>query len=82
MGCGNSAVALDTASGRSQLEFGHNPLSAFMIDSQMNSDATMTIGRMLSMHRFDLLFEGEISGWLFELPIDVLAVDAQCVGTD
>jgi len=53
-----------------------------MIDSQMNSDATMTIGRMLSMHRFDLLFEGEISGWLFELPIDVLAVDAQCVGTD
>ena len=36
---------------------------------------------MGTMHRFELLFEGLIFGWLFELPIDVLAPDAQRFGT-
>tara|TARA_Y100001954_G_C15351841_1_gene379656 strand:- start:160 stop:306 length:147 start_codon:yes stop_codon:yes gene_type:complete len=48
----------------------------------MNGDATMTIGWMVTMHRFDLLFEAKVFCWLLELAIDVLAADAQGVGTD
>ena len=67
---------------RSQFEFGHDPLSTFMINRQVDGNSAMTIGWMLTMNHFDLLFESQVFCGLFELSIDVLATDAQCVGTD
>ena len=53
-----------------------------MIDAQMDGDATMTVGWMVTMHGFDLLFEGEVFCRLLRLPIDVLAIDSQSLSTD
>ncbi|QPC85288.1 hypothetical protein G4Y79_04425 [Phototrophicus methaneseepsis] len=48
----------------------------------MQCYSAMAVSGMLTMHRLDLFFKNAVFGSLPELPIDVLAVDAQCVSTD
>ena len=48
-----------------------------MIDAQVHRDPTMTVSRMRSMHRFNLLFERDVFDRLLSLAIDVFAVDTQ-----
>ena len=65
MGRGNGAVVVDPSPRWAQVELRHDPLGAFVIDAQMQRDPTMTVSRMLSMHRFNLLFECLVFDWLF-----------------
>ena len=73
---GDGAVVVDPSPRWAQVELRHDPLSAFVIDAQVQRDPTMTVRWMRSMHRFNLLFEREVFDRLFSLVIDVLALDA------
>lgn len=64
------------------MEFRHHSLSAFVIDAQVQCDPTMTIGRMLAVHCFDLSLERQVFVGHQQPTIDVLAVDAQRLGAD
>ena len=79
---GNGAVVVDPSSRWAQVELRHDPLSAFVIDAQVQRDPTMTVSWMRSMHRFNLLFERLVFDQLFSLVIEVLALDAQRLSAD
>ena len=68
-------VTLDGSPGWAQLEQCHDPLSAFVVDPQMQGYPSMPIGRMISMKRFDLLLECLVFGRLPPLAIDVLPIN-------
>ena len=57
-------------------------LGTLVIDVQVQRDPTMTVSRMRSMHRFNLLFERVVLDRLFALAIDVLALDTQSFSAD
>jgi hypothetical protein len=57
----------------------HDPLTAFVVDSQMPGYAAMPISRVFLMHGFNLSFQGKVFGDLFGLTINIFAVDAQCL---
>ena len=50
---GDGAVAFDPSPRWAQVELRHHPLGSFVIDAQVHRDPTMTVSRMLSMHRFN-----------------------------
>ena len=75
MGCGNGAVSFDSSSRWAEVELRHHPLGPFVIDAQVDCNAAMAVSRMLTMHRFNLLFECVVFGWLLQLAVDILATD-------
>lgn len=77
MGRGNGAVVRSAPSGWTQIELRHHPLGTLVVDPQMQRYPPMPIGRMLAVHRFNLLFQCLIFGSLLEWAVDILAVDPQ-----
>jgi hypothetical protein len=57
-------------------------LGSFVIDAQVHRYPTMTVSRMLAMHRFNLPFECPVFDGLLPLAVDVLALDAQGFSAD
>jgi len=72
---------LGSTPGWTEIELGHHPLCPLVVDVQMQCDPSVSIGWMLAMHYFDLLFEGLIFARLPQFTIDVLAVYAQGLRT-
>lgn len=77
VGRGNSAIVQDAPSGWTQAELGHHPLGTLVVDAQMQRHPSMTIGGMLPVDRFDLLFQCLIFDRLLQAAVDVLALDPQ-----
>lgn len=77
VGRGNGAVVQDAPSGWTQVELSHHPLGTLVVDAQMQRYPSMTIGRMLPVNRFDLLFQCLIFDRLLQAAVDVLALDPQ-----
>ncbi len=77
VGRANGAVVQDAPSGWTQVELDHHPLGTLVVDAQMQRYPSMTIGRMLPVNRFDLLFQCLIFDRLLQAAVDVLALDPQ-----
>lgn len=75
MGRRNGAVVRDAPSGWTQVELRHHPLSAFVIDAQVQRDLAMPVGRMLAVNRFDCLFQCLIFGRLLQAAVDIFTPD-------
>lgn len=56
--CRTGRVVLGSSPWRTQIELRHHPLGTLVVDTQMQGDPAMSIGRMVTMDGFNLLFEG------------------------
>lgn len=80
--CRTGRVVLGSSPWRTQIEQRHHPLSTLVVDAQMQRYPAMSIGRMLTMYGFNLLFESQVFARLPSLPINVFSIDAQRSGTE
>jgi hypothetical protein len=80
--CRTGRVVLGSSPWRTQIELRHHPLGTLVVDAQMQRYPAMSIGRMLTMDGFNLLFERLVFGRLPGLPIDVFPMDAQRIGAE
>ncbi len=65
---------------RTQIEQRHHPLGTLVVDAQ--SDPAMSIGGMVTMDGFNLVFERQVFGRLPLLTIDVFPTNAQRIGAE
>ena len=78
--CRTGRVVLGSSPWRAQIEQRHHPLGTLVVDAQMQGYPAMSIGRMVTMDGFNLVFERQVFGRLPLLPIDVFPTNPQCSG--
>ena len=62
---------------RTQIEQRHHPLGTLVVDAQTQGYPAMSIGGMVTMDGFNLVFERQVFGRLPLLTIDVFPTNAQ-----
>ncbi len=67
---------------RTQIEQRHHPLGTLVVDAQMQGYPAMSIGGMVTMDGFNLVFERQVFGRLPLLTIDVFPTNAQRIGAE
>ena len=78
--CRTGRVVLGWSPWRTQIEQRHHPLGTLVVDAQMQGYPAMSVGGMVTMDGFNLLFECPVFGRLPWLPIDVFPTNAQRIG--
>lgn len=61
---------------RTQVELRHHPLGTLVVDAQTQGYPAMSIGGMVTMDGFNLVFECQVFARLPGLPIDVFPTNA------
>ena len=80
--CRTGRVVLGSLPWRTQFELRHHPLGTLVVDAQMQGYPAMSIGGMVTMDGFNLVFECQVFDRLPLLTIDVFPTNAQRIGAE